>query len=231
MWMKVKKLDDRAFIPHRAFGTDAGLDVFAMENGVIHAGKDGIIRTGIALAIPEGWVAVVKEKSGRAVNNKLTVGACVIDSSYRGEILIHMFNHDPNIPFTYKIGEKVVQLVMVPCWTGQPELVDELDETERGEGRFGSTGAFSLDGSGVGRGELGMLVGGKRNTPLVGIDSAYDGHQNHISWPKIIVKEFQLEPLTYDELKGIRAGHARKDECLREQREHSGKKLETRDDW
>lgn len=143
-FMCVKKLHDNAVIPHRAHGTDAGLDVFTIENGCIHPDQDGIIRTGIALSIPQGWTAIVKEKSGRAVNDKLSVGACVIDSSYRGEILIHMFNHG-EIPFTYKIGEKIVQLVVVPCWTGQPVEVDELDDTERGEGKFGSTGLTDKD--------------------------------------------------------------------------------------
>lgn len=143
MWMKIKKLHDNAVIPHRAHDTDAGLDVCAIENGVVHAGKDAVIRTGFSMALPDGWVAVVKEKSGRATKNKITVGACVIDSSYRGEVLIHLFNNDTMMPFTYGIGEKLTQLVIVPCWTGQPVEVEDLDETERGEGRMGSTGNFA----------------------------------------------------------------------------------------
>lgn len=145
--MKVKFLHPNAIVPTRAHDTDAGLDVFTIENGVINAGKDGIVKTGIAISIPHGWSAIVKEKSGRSTNNKLTVGACVIDSGYRGEILIHLFNNG-DIPFTYKAGEKIAQLVVVPVWTGYPEVVDELDETPRGEGRFGSTGLISkeLDG-------------------------------------------------------------------------------------
>ena len=139
MWMKVKKLMESATIPQRAHDTDAGLDMFTCENGCIHANKDAIVKTGISIAIPDGWVAVVKEKSGRATKNKLTIGACVIDSGYRGEILIHIFNNNSELPFTYGIGEKIAQLVVVPCWTGQPEEVEMLDETERGEGRFGST--------------------------------------------------------------------------------------------
>lgn len=139
-WMKVKRLSTGSVIPTRSHDTDAGLDVYTCENGVIHAGKDGIVKTGIAMAIPDGWVAVVKEKSGRATNNKLTIGACVIDSGYRGELLIHIFNNDDKMPFTYLAGEKIAQLVIVPCWTGQPEEVSDLDETSRGVGGFGSTG-------------------------------------------------------------------------------------------
>ncbi len=139
-WMKVKKIHDNAIIPQRGHTTDAGLDVFAIENGCVNPGKDGLVRTGISMAIPDGWVAIVKEKSGRATKNKITIGACVIDSDYRGELLIHLFNNDPDLPFTYGIGEKIAQLVIFPCWCGVPEEVDELNDTERGDGRMGSTG-------------------------------------------------------------------------------------------
>ena len=137
--LKIKKLVDNAVIPIRAHNTDAGLDLYTIENGVIHYGSDAIIKTGVAVAIPNGYVGIVKEKSGRAVKNKLTVGACVIDSGYRGELLIHLFNNS-NLPLTYGMGEAIAQLVIVPCWMGQPEEVDDLDETERGDGKFGSTG-------------------------------------------------------------------------------------------
>lgn len=139
-FVRFKKLVPNAVIPHRAHHNDAGLDVCAIENGCIHAGKDGIIKTGLSIAVPDGWVAIVKEKSGLATTRKISVGACVIDSGYRGEILIHLFNNDATLPFTYGMGLKVAQLVVVPCWIGQPVEVEELEETERGEGRFGSTG-------------------------------------------------------------------------------------------
>lgn len=146
MWMKVKKIHPNAIVPQRAHDGDAGVDVFAIENGAIHPGKDLVVRTGIIIAIPDQWVAVVKEKSGRATKNKITVGACVIDSGYRGELLIHLFNNDPALPFTFGIGDKLAQLVVTPCWTGQPEEVEVLDETERGDGRMGSTGETFEDG-------------------------------------------------------------------------------------
>jgi len=137
--MLVKKLVDGAIVPTRAHPSDAGLDLYTISNGCIHPGKDAVVRTGIAVAIQEGYVGVVKEKSGRATKDKLTIGACVIDSGYRGELLVHMFNNG-ELPFTYKIGEKIAQLVVVPCWVGLPDLVEELDDTPRGEGKFGSTG-------------------------------------------------------------------------------------------
>lgn len=143
-FMKVVRLDTNAIVPERAHMGDAGLDVFNCENVAILAQSDKVIRTGISIAIPNGWVAVVKEKSGRATKNKLTVGACVIDAGYRGEVLIHLFNNS-DIPVTFNIGEKIAQLVVVPCWTGQPEEVNILEDTERGEGRFGSTGLKNED--------------------------------------------------------------------------------------
>lgn len=139
-FMRVKKLHENAIVPQRAHDTDAGLDLFCIENCVIMNGKDAIIKTGISIALPDGWFAIVKEKSGLSTKKKLTVGACVIDSSYRGEVLIHLFNNDPELPVGFEIGDKIAQLVVVPCWCGQPVEVEELDETKRGEGGFGSTG-------------------------------------------------------------------------------------------
>jgi len=140
MSIKIKKLRENATIPTRGHASDAGLDLYTIENGCIHGGEDGIVKTGIAIGIPTGYCGIVKEKSGRATKNKLTIGACVIDSGYRGELLIHIFNNDSVIPFTYGIGEKIAQLLVVPYHSGTPVEVDELDDTERGEGRFGSTG-------------------------------------------------------------------------------------------
>lgn len=142
-WMKVKLVHPNALLPERAHDTDAGLDVFAIENGAIHPGRDLLVRTGIEMAIPDGWCAVVTPKSGRAVKNKVVVGARLIDSDYRGELLIHLFNHEPDLPFTFGIGEKIAQLIVIPCWTGQPEVVEYLMDTERGEGRMGSTGLIN----------------------------------------------------------------------------------------
>jgi dUTP pyrophosphatase len=138
MFMKVKRLTDNAIIPTRAHDTDAGVDVYCIQNEVVYPRSDRVLRTGIAISIPDGWVAIVKEKSGLATTKKVTVGACVIDSGYRGEIMIHLFNNT-DIPATFIMGSKIAQLVVVPCWIGQPEEVTQLDETTRGEGRFGST--------------------------------------------------------------------------------------------
>ena len=150
--MKIKILDDRAIVPVRAHRSDAGMDVFALEDVYIPPQYDYLFPLGWACEIPEGWVLIVKEKSGRAVKDKFDVGACVIDSGYRGEVHVHLFNNSASgygfHPETgreiggveIKAGEKIAQMILVPCWTGDPVVVDELDETERGDGGFGSTG-------------------------------------------------------------------------------------------
>lgn len=141
--MKVKRLHPDAILPSRAHDTDAGLDVYSLDSLCIFAQGDAIIRTGFSMSLPDGWVAIVKEKSGRATKDKLTLGACVIDSGYRGEVLIHLFNNNTELDIEIEAGQKIAQLVVLPCWCGQPEEVETLDETERGEGKFGSTGLTS----------------------------------------------------------------------------------------
>lgn len=139
MWMKIKKLTGDAIIPTRAHSSDAGLDVYSTEDITIMSKSDYLFKLGWACEIPNGWALIVKEKSGRAVKDKLDVGACVIDSGYRGEVHVHLFN---NASWHVKIkkGEKIAQMLLVPCWTGQPEEVETLDDTSRGSGGFGSTG-------------------------------------------------------------------------------------------
>jgi len=145
MNMRIKRLHENAIIPHRAHETDAGLDVYCIENEVIQPWSDKIIKTGLSMSIPDGWVAIVKERSGNATKKKITVGACVIDSGYRGELMIHLFNNS-DIPVTFVMGDKIAQLVVVPCWVGQPEEVESLDETSRGEKGFGSSDKQFYDG-------------------------------------------------------------------------------------
>lgn len=137
--IKIKKLDPRAVIPTRAHKTDAGLDVYSVEDAVIEANGDYLFGLGWSCAVPEGFALIVKEKSGRAVKDKLHVGGCVIDSGYRGEVHVHLFNAGQK-DVIIRRGEKIAQILMIPVWSGIPEVVDSLDETSRGDGGFGSTG-------------------------------------------------------------------------------------------
>jgi len=137
----VKRLCDNAKIPTRAHNGDAGMDVYAIDNFTIPAREHYCHDIGISTKFNSDHVLLVYNKSGRAVKNALSKGAEVIDSSYRGSIHVHLFNHsDEDVHIT--TGEKIAQLLLMPIWCGTPEEVDKLDEseTERGTGGFGSSG-------------------------------------------------------------------------------------------
>ena len=141
--IEIKKLDPRAIIP--TYGTEfsAGADIYALldEPITINPGETKLIHTGLAMAIPEGLVGLNFARSGMATKRGLApankVG--VIDSDYRGEVMVALHNHG-NAPQTVENGERIAQMVFVPYYTAQFELKDELSETLRGEGGFGSTG-------------------------------------------------------------------------------------------
>lgn len=141
--VEIKKLDPRAIIP--TYGTEfsAGADIYALldEPLTINPGETKLIHTGLAMAIPEGLVGLNFARSGMATKRGLApankVG--VIDSDYRGEVMVALHNHG-NTPQTVENGERVAQMVFVPYYAAEFELKDELSETLRGEGGFGSTG-------------------------------------------------------------------------------------------
>ena len=141
--IEIKKLDPRAIIP--TYGTEfsAGADIYALldEPITINPGETKMIHTGLALAIPEGLVGLNFARSGMAAKRGLApankVG--VIDSDYRGEVMVALHNHG-DVPQTIENGERVAQMVFVPYYTAEFELKDELSETLRGDGGFGSTG-------------------------------------------------------------------------------------------
>jgi dUTP pyrophosphatase len=137
--LEFKKLHPDAVVPQRAHDSDAGMDVYSVEDIRIPARGDVLTGLGLACKFPKGHALLVYNKSGRATKLKLDKGAEVIDAGYRGEIHVHLFNHsDMNV--VIRKGEKIAQLILVPIWAGQPVEVEELDETERGDGGFGSSG-------------------------------------------------------------------------------------------
>ena len=137
--LEFKKLHPDAIVPQRAHDSDAGMDVYTIEDIRIPARGDVLTGLGLACKFPKGHALLVYNKSGRATKLKLDKGAEVIDAGYRGEIHVHLFNHSDNNVVIRK-GEKIAQMILVPIWSGQPVEVDELDETERGDGGFGSSG-------------------------------------------------------------------------------------------
>lgn len=141
--IKVKKLNKDAHLP--TYGTEfsAGADLYALVDGKmeIKPNETKKVSTGIALEMPEGLVALVYARSslgckrGLAPANKVGV----IDSDYRGEIMVFLHNHSNEVQ-TIENGERIAQIVFAPYIRGQFEEVDELENTERGAGGFGSTG-------------------------------------------------------------------------------------------
>lgn len=136
-------LDDGAFVPTRAHPTDAGLDLYAVEDAYIYHRSSREFDTGVHIAIPAGYMGLVISKSGLNFKHGLQCEG-VIDPDYRGSIRIKLYSHDDKGMQIYR-GQKIGQLVIMPIVTPEPDLVDSLDDTERGSGGFGSTGAMYED--------------------------------------------------------------------------------------
>lgn len=140
--LKIKKLSDKAVLPSYGSEFAAGADLYSAEDEiVIKSGETRLVHTGLAMQIPEGYVGLIYARSGIATKRGLApankVG--VIDSDYRGEIMVSIFNHSAETQ-TIAAGERVAQIVITPYLTVNYIEADELDDTLRGEGGFGSTG-------------------------------------------------------------------------------------------
>ena len=135
--MKIK-LEPWAKLPTRAHRNDAGLDLYTPRDIVINGGCSGEIDTGVHVAVPKGCVGLVKSKSGLMFRHEITTDGTV-DEDYTGSVNVKLFNHGHQ-PIYFQAGDKVAQLVVVPCIKEELEVVKELEETERGTDGFGSTG-------------------------------------------------------------------------------------------
>lgn len=131
------KMDPGAYLPERAHLTDAGLDLKAPQEFVLMPNEIRKIDTGIHIAIPDGYVGLCTSKSGLMSRGVTCRGT--IDAGYRGSIQAVLYNHT-NEPIHFLEGQKITQVVILPCLTPKLEVVEELDETERGDGGFGSSG-------------------------------------------------------------------------------------------
>lgn len=135
--MKVK-LDRGAFIPVRAHGTDAGADLRSPVSAHIPARGSRVIDTGVHIQLPHGYVGMLKSKSGLYVKYGITSEG-VIDEGYTGSIRGRLKN-DCCLPYNVTRGDKITQLVIVPCEYVGLDMVDDLEDSERGGAGFGSTG-------------------------------------------------------------------------------------------
>ncbi len=139
--MKIKRLDERAVIPKRGSASAAGYDIYSIEETIIPQGETRLIKTGLSMEIPENYFGGVFARSGLAVKEGIRPANCVavIDSDYRGELMVPLHN-DSKEERTITAGERIAQLVILPFLSVEFEETDELSETERGNGGFGSTG-------------------------------------------------------------------------------------------
>lgn len=143
MEVKIKKLNDNAIIPKYGSLEAAGADLYALleENTIIKAGQTLMVKTGISIEIPKGYAGFVFARSGLAFkfgiapSNKVGV----IDSDYRGEIMVALHNHSDK-DYTIEIGERIAQLVIMPYLRANFILSETLNDTLRNENGFGSTG-------------------------------------------------------------------------------------------
>ena len=138
---KIKPLKPVTILPKKAYDGDAGFDVFNNDKDLrLWPGERLKIQLGFAMELPPCYVALIQEKSGMAVKHGIVTIGNVIDSNYRGECHAILINTGDR-PVDLKLGTKVAQMLIMPCYTGSEYLVvDELSESNRGEGGFGSTG-------------------------------------------------------------------------------------------
>ena len=137
-----RRLHEDAVVPERAYAGDAGLYLVACERAEIGPGERAVVGTGLAVAIPEGYAGFVQPRSGLAAAHGLTVlnTPGLVDSGYRGELLVSLINHDLADTFVVEPGMRIAQLVVLPIPTVELVEVDELPVSERGTGGFGSSG-------------------------------------------------------------------------------------------
>lgn len=141
--LRVRRLDPRAALPTRAHPGDAGLDLRALEGGMLAPGERASVGTGIAVEIPHGQGGLVLPRSGLAARHGIALvnAPGLIDAGYRGELRVLLLNTDRAARFSWAAGDRIAQLVLVEVALGAVVEVEELSESTRGAGGFGSSGA------------------------------------------------------------------------------------------
>lgn len=138
--MKIKRLNSNALIPKKGSEFAAGYDLYASEAGTIKPRERRLIKTGIVLEIPEGYYGRIAPRSGLAFKSGIDVMAGVIDSDYRGEIGVILYNSDSLNDFIFGVGDKIAQIIFEKYHDFDIIESKELNDTDRGSGGFGSTG-------------------------------------------------------------------------------------------
>lgn len=136
--MKIK-LEPTAFVPRRAHSTDAGLDLLSRWHTIIPAHGSAEFDTGVHIGLPHGYYGKIESKSGLNVNYDIVSCGGVIDEGYTGSIVVKLYNFSEK-DYVVETGDKVAQLIIQPYIAPKLEFVDSLEETDRGDNGFGSTG-------------------------------------------------------------------------------------------
>ncbi len=137
--LNIKKLDEDAIIPTKANRLDAGYDLYAFHGTILQKHAHKLIKTGISMAIPEGYVGLIWPRSGMAYKHGIDVFAGVIDSSYRGEIGVVLYNSQYS-NYSIEKGDRIAQILFQKVEDFDLHVVENLDDTSRGVGGFGSSG-------------------------------------------------------------------------------------------
>jgi dUTP pyrophosphatase len=142
--VSVLRLDPELPLPSYAHPGDAGADLYAREGVTLKPGERRLVPTGIALALPEGYVALVHPRSGLAHRSGLSIvnAPGTIDAGYRGEVQVCLVNLDPATPIELRRGDRIAQLVIQQFETATFVEVEDLPDSARGAGDYGSTGGF-----------------------------------------------------------------------------------------
>jgi dUTP pyrophosphatase len=140
--LEIKKVRPSAVVPARAYAGDAGMDLAACERVELAPGARALVPTGLAVAIPDGYAGYVQPRSGLAAKHGISIVNTpgLVDSGYRGELLVNLVNHDDAEAFVVEPGMRIAQLVILPVPAVELVEVDELPQSERGADGFGSSG-------------------------------------------------------------------------------------------
>ena len=139
MKVELRLLSEAAKTPTKGTDQAAGYDLYAAQNAEIDPLKRALIKTNISIAIPKGYYGRIAPRSGLAYKNGIDVMAGVIDSDYRGDVGVILYNTGVDI-FNIKQGDRIAQLIIEKCYVAEWDLVNDLSDTQRGEGGYGHTG-------------------------------------------------------------------------------------------
>lgn len=140
MNIQIKKLSDQAKIPTQGSKYAAGYDLYAAEEVLVNTMGRKLVKTNISISVPEGYYGRIAPRSGLAYKNGIDVLAGVIDSDYRGDIGVILFNSDHNLDFQVNVGDRIAQIIIEKCHSVNWDTVENLEASVRSEKGFGSSG-------------------------------------------------------------------------------------------